>query len=178
MKHWQKSRNFIRETTLHHLAPQLISPCLRKRLPQMEIPLIRLKNHLHIRQTPPNSPKATPFPVGAELNASAAPFSPSQRLSSPQSTVISRAQNEVSFQQGMKLPQINLQRFDENAMEYQAFWQAFKSAVYDNPAVSHFISFHFSFIYLYRVIYSVIKNKKLLYNVPCQKTYANVHTNQ
>ena len=73
---------------------------------------------------------------GVGLNTAAAPFSPSQRVPSPGNRGSSYAQIG-SFHQGMKLPKISLQRFDGNVMKFQAFWQAFKSAVYNNPAVSH-----------------------------------------
>eukprot|EP00794_Sanderia_malayensis_P005910 gene5910-biopygen4909 len=36
----------------------------------------------------------------------------------------------------MKLPKITLQRFDGNVTKFYSFWQAFKSAVHNNPAVS------------------------------------------
>ena len=77
-----------------------------------------------------------PSPTRVDLNASASPFRPSQQLSSPQNSALSRGNSEMSYQQGMKLPKITLQRFDGNVMKFQPFWQAFESAVHNNPTVS------------------------------------------
>ena len=77
-----------------------------------------------------------PSPTRVDLNASASPFCPSQQLSSPQNSALSRGNSEMSYQQGMKLPKITLQRFDGNVMKFPPFWQAFESAVHNNPTVS------------------------------------------
>ena len=57
----------------------------------------------------------------------------------------------------MKLPNINLQRFDGNVMKYQAFWQAFESAVHNNPTVSNVNKLNYLFSLLEGKAYHAVE---------------------